>query len=312
MNAPKVSILIPCYNAEKYVGETLESVFSQTWPNIEVILVNDGSTDRSAEVIRSFARPNLQLIHQANRGQTAALNVCCSHATGDFVQYLDADDLIEPEKIALQMKRLIDAPRCVASAEWGRFYRTPVETQFREEAISRDLNPIDWITLSPSGVIFPAFWLIPMPIVRAIGPWDEELTVANDSEYFTRVLMSAERVLFCAGARCHYRSGIAGSLSGVKSPKGLASQEKSLTLCESYVRKVEDSERVRRCFGLAWQYFAHAAYPYDRAMGTRGLERAKALHPIRIRPGGGARFRVLSRLIGWRAARVLQVRSGRP
>src|ERR1700688_2815435 len=116
MSVPKVSVLIPCYNAEKYVGETLESVFRQTWPELEVIVVDDGSTDGSAAVVRSFARPNLRLIQQANRGQTGALNVCCSQATGDFVQYLDADDLIDPDKIALQVERLRSAPRCIASA----------------------------------------------------------------------------------------------------------------------------------------------------------------------------------------------------
>lgn len=312
MDSPKVSVLIPCYNAGKYVGETLESVFRQTWPNIEVIVVDDGSTDRSVEVIRSFARPNLRLIEQINRGAAVARNTCCAHATGDFVQYLDADDLIEPDKIRLQMERLRNAPRCIASAEWGRFYRTPQETQFREEAISRDLNPVDWITLSPSGLIFPALWLIPMQTVRAIGPWLEDLTLNDDSEYFMRVLMASERVLFCAGARCHYRSGLPGSLSGIKSPRGIASNFKVLELCESYVRAVEDSERVRCSFAQAWQYLAHGVYPYDKQVAARALERAKALHPIRIRPGGGPRFRVLSRLIGWRAARILQVASGRP
>src|SRR5579862_6606561 len=103
MRFPKVSVLIPCYNAEKWVGETLESVFRQTWPEIEVIVVDDGSTDRSVDVVRSFARPNLRLIQQANRGSTAARNVCCKHAVGDYIHYLDADDLIEPDKIALQM-----------------------------------------------------------------------------------------------------------------------------------------------------------------------------------------------------------------
>src|SRR4051812_29479001 len=88
MQFPKVSVLIPCYNAEKYVGETLESVFRQTWPEVEVIVVDDGSTDQSVRVIQSFARPNLRLLQQANRGSTAARNVCCSHATGEFVQYL--------------------------------------------------------------------------------------------------------------------------------------------------------------------------------------------------------------------------------
>jgi glycosyltransferase involved in cell wall biosynthesis len=311
MGFPKVSVLIPCHNAEKYVGETLESVFRQTWPETEVIVVDDGSTDKSAAVIRSFARPNLRLIQQHNRGQTAALNTCCSRATGDFVQYIDADDLIEPDKIARQMERLQYAPRCMASAEWGRFYRTPHETRFDKEPVWRDLSPIDWLALSNFRMMFPALWLIPMPIVRAIGPWREELTLSNDAEYFTRALLASDGVLFCDGARCHYRSGIAGSLSGTRSPWALASRFKVLDLCESYLRAVEDSERIRRSFALLWQEFAHYAYPYDRPIATRALERARALHTVRTRPDGGLRFRVLSRIIGWRAARVLQVRSGR-
>jgi glycosyltransferase involved in cell wall biosynthesis len=315
MPLPKVSVLIPCYNAEKYVGETLESVFRQTWPEIEVVVVDDGSTDRSAGVIQSFARPNLRLIQQANRGQTAALNVCCAHATGDFVQYLDADDLIEPDKIALQMARLGEAPLCIASSEWGRFYRSPEETLFQEEPTWQDMEPIEWLVLSRAegrfGMMFPALWLVPMPIVRAIGPWREDLTLNNDAEYFTRAVLASRRVLFCSGARCHYRSGIRGSLSGSTSQRAIASQFEVFDLCESYIRAVEDGERVRRGFALGWQHFAHFAYPYHRAIAMQALERARSLHTVRIRPGGGLRFRALSRIIGWRAARVLQVASGR-
>jgi glycosyltransferase involved in cell wall biosynthesis len=312
MPVPKVSVLIPCHNAEKYVGETLESVFRQTWPEIEVIVVDDGSVDGSAGVVRSFARPALRLITQANRGAAAARNVCCAHATGEFVQFLDADDLIEPDKIALQMQRLPAAPRCIASAEWGRFYQTHQETSFRPEPVWRDLTPVDWLTGSELGMMFPALWLIPMPLVRAIGPWNERLTLGDDTEYYTRAVLAAERVLFCAGARCHYRSGVPGSLSGSKSVRALASQFEVVNLCERQIRAVEDSDRVRRCISLHWQRLAHFAYPYHRPTAVQALKRARALHPVRIRPGGGFRFRALSRIIGWRAARVLQVVSGRP
>jgi glycosyltransferase involved in cell wall biosynthesis len=311
MRSPKVSVLIPCYNAEKYVGETLESVFRQTWPEIEVIVVDDGSTDGSAAVVQSFARPNLRFIRQPNRGSTAARNVCCSQATGDFVQYLDADDLLEPDKIALQVARLGEASRCIASSEWGRFKRSPEETVFEVQPFWRDLSPNDWLVLSGLGMMFPALWLIPMVIVRAAGPWNEDLSLADDTEYFTRVLLASDRVLFCAGARCHYRSGISGSLSGRNSGRALASQFKVLELSEGHVRAAEDTERVRSVFALIWQRFAHFAYPYDRAIARRALERARSLHPVRIRPDGGMRFRALSRIIGWRAARVLQVASGR-
>ena len=312
LEPPKVSVLIPCYNAEKYIGETLESVFRQSWQEIEVIVVDDGSKDRSADVVRSFARPNLRLIQQENRGSTVARNICRSKASGDFVQYLDADDLLEPNKIALQMERLKDGARCVASAEWGRFTDNPRETRFAEESVWRDLSPIDWLAESGFKMMFPALWLIPMEIVRSVGPWNENLSLCDDMEYFTRVLLASDGIRFCPGARCHYRSGIEGSLSGAKSPQALRSQFNVLELCEGYLRTAEESERIRRCLSLAWQQFAHFAYPYDRVISTHALERAHALHPVRIRPGGGLRFRVLSRMIGWRASRVLQVRSGRP
>jgi glycosyltransferase involved in cell wall biosynthesis len=313
--APKVSVIIPCHNAERFIAETLDSVFHQTWFNIEVIVVDDGSTDQSVAVVRKFLQPGLKYFQQANRGQTAALNAGLRHATGDFVQYLDADDLIDSKKIELQIDRLVDRPRCVATCEWGRFYNLPEETLFDPEPVWRDLDPLDWLALSRAeglGMMLPALWLIPIQIVRAVGPWGERLTLNNDAEYFTRILLAADHVLFCPGARCRYRSGLSGTLSGRKSPEALRSQFRVIELCESYVRAREDSERVRRGFALSWQHFAFGTYPYNSSLAKRALERARALHKDAIRPDGGPTFKIVSRLLGWRTARRLQVLSGRP
>jgi glycosyltransferase involved in cell wall biosynthesis len=315
MSNPTVSVLIPCYNAEKHIGETIESVLRQTWSSVEVIVVDDGSIDRSAAVVHSFARPNLRLVKQENRGQTAALNLCLAHASGDFVQYLDADDVIEPEKIQRQLARIAENPSCIASSEWGRFYSSTQETCFDPEPVWRDLDPLDWLAVSRAdglGMMLPAIWLIPMAIVRRIGPWMERLTLNNDAEYFTRALLAAERVLFCQGARCHYRSGLTNSLSGRKSRQAWESQFQVLQLCETYVRAREDSDRVHRAFALSWQHLAHGSYPYHPSLAERALVRARALHSIAIRPDGGPIFIAASRLIGWRAARRLKVASGRP
>jgi glycosyltransferase involved in cell wall biosynthesis len=316
MSTPSVSVLIPCYNAAPFVAETLRSVFAQTWPEIEVVVVDDGSTDDSAAIVRSFERPNLKLVTQENRGQTAALNTALAHATGDYLQYLDADDLIDPDKISVQMARLAGHERMVASARWGRFYGSPEDTRFEEEAgVQQDLAPLDWLAASRSrglGMMFPALWLIPMPLAREAGPWNEALTLNNDAEYFTRILLASERVLYCHEARCRYRSGLSGNLSGRKTPAHWRSQFKVIDLCETYVLAREDSERIRRGFAQSWQHLAHASYPYATDVARDALRRAEALHTLRIRPGGGVSFRVLSRLIGWRAARRLQVLSGRP
>jgi len=314
INSPLVSILIPCYNAGKYIGETLESIFRQTWRTIEVIVVDDGSEDGSAAEIERFKTSGVQLIRQANAGAGAARNRAYRASAGNFIQFLDADDLINPSKIERQIDRLVDHSRCVASAEWGRFYVSPEETRFDPDPLWHDLDPLDWLVLSRVsglGMLFPALWLIPRTVADVAGLWDETLSLGDDGEYYTRVLLCAERVLFCPGARCRYRSGLPASLSGRKAPIAWASQFRVIDLCESHVRRREDSERVRHGFALSWQHLAHASYPYDPELAERALTRARALHPALIRPGGGPVFKIISRIVGWRAARRLQVASGR-
>lgn len=311
----KVSVIIPCHNAASYIGETLQSVRRQTWSNLEVIVIDDGSQDDSARIVEAFEGLDPILVRQSNRGQTAAFNVGLAHATGDYIQFLDADDLIDPDKIAVQVSRLADAPRCVASGRWGRFYGRPEDARFEVEAVSRDLDSLDWLVESRAdglGMMFPALWLVPVSIVRAAGPWREDLTLNNDAEYFTRVLLAADRVLYCEGARCRYRSGISGSLSGRRTPAHWASQENVLELCQRRVLARDGGERARRGFSLSWQHLAHACYPYDRSLAERALARAHALHPETVLPRGGPGFAMLSRLIGWRTARRLQVAIGLP
>lgn len=314
MTQPLVSVLIPCYNAARTIGDTLESVLAQTWPNIEIVITDDGSTDESAAIVKQKQSAKIFFERQSNAGQTAALNNCLRRARGAYIQYLDADDLISPTKIEIQLQRLLSAPDCIASAEWGRFRNKPAETVFEAEPVRRDLLPLDWLALSRAnglGMMFPALWLIPRATLERIGPWREDLTLNNDAEYFTRAILASEQVLFCAGARCYYRSGIAGSLSGIKSPAAWKSQFKVLDLCETHVLAREDSERMRRGFALSWQHMAHACYPYDAAMAERALARATRLHDVTIEPGGGPTFKMASRLLGWRTARRLQVASGR-
>jgi len=315
LTLPTVSVLIPCYNAEKYIGETLDSVFRQTWRELEIIVVDDGSQDGSIAEVERFPAARVQLIRQTHMGASVARNRAYRTSKGEFIQFLDADDLIEPDKLERQITRLMAYPKCVASAEWGRFYTAPYQTRFEPEPVWRDLPPLDWLALSRAdglGMMFPAIWLIPRLVANAAGPWEESLSVGDDGEYFTRVLLASDQVLFCSGARCHYRSGISGSLSGRKSSAGWASQLRVIELCERYVREREDSERVRRGFALSWQHFAHACYPYDRQLASFALAYASRLHPVTIRPRGGPTFEVVSALIGWRNARRLQVISGRP
>jgi glycosyltransferase involved in cell wall biosynthesis len=97
---PLVSVIIPAYNAEKYIADTIQCVLDQTWDNIELVIVNDGSTDNTENSIRNFlGDKRVKYIIQANIGCSGAKNTGLSIATGDFIQYLDADDILSLDKI---------------------------------------------------------------------------------------------------------------------------------------------------------------------------------------------------------------------
>src|SRR5437867_11129353 len=100
-----VSILIPVYNAESFVAEAIQSALDQTWPAKEVIAVDDGSTERSAKILESFGS-RIRIIGQENRGASAARNRALAEARGAFIQYLDADDLLPPAKIEIELRRV--------------------------------------------------------------------------------------------------------------------------------------------------------------------------------------------------------------
>src|ERR1700730_5442370 len=94
----KVTIGIPVFNCETWVATAIQSALEQTWPDKEIIVVDDGSTDRSAEICRSFGS-RIRFVQQPNRGGNAARNQVCKLSSGEWIQFLDADDYLKPDKI---------------------------------------------------------------------------------------------------------------------------------------------------------------------------------------------------------------------
>ena len=109
MSHKTISVIIPVYNAEKYLERCLQSVLQQTYPHIEVLCVNDGSTDACAEILNRFSVEDLRVkvILQANKGQSAARNVALKAAVGDYVFFVDADDFIHPQTLEILLTVII-------------------------------------------------------------------------------------------------------------------------------------------------------------------------------------------------------------
>ena len=108
MNDPIVSVIIPAYNSEKFIGETLYSVVRQSFQAMEIIVVDDGSTDGQNEIIKTIMKEDarIKLIQQANRGVSAARNLGIEHAKGQYLAFLDADDVWLPHNIKVKVEFL--------------------------------------------------------------------------------------------------------------------------------------------------------------------------------------------------------------
>lgn len=315
MSTPLVSILIPCHNAAPFLRSTLDSAFAQTWPNCEVILVDDGSTDDSLSIARTYGTRGLQVIAQPNRGASAARNAALRAAHGDFIQFLDADDLLAPEKITRQLTRAEHEPAgTVFTGRWGRFTDNPTQAWFKDDnPLFSDLAPRDYLRRygSHDCMMHPATWLIPRAVVEAAGRWDERLSLNDDGEYFARVVAAAKRIAFCADALSFYRSGLPGSLSAQRRRRHLESAHLALMLITSRMLTLEDTPEMRHAAADLCQRFAYEYYPGGPDLVRQALIRARELGGSTMRPLGGRGFRLLARLLGWKAARRLQVLAGK-
>src|SRR2546423_4259638 len=261
---PLVSILITAYNAEDTIADTLESAVAQTWPRKEIIVVNDGSTDRTADVVRQFK--DVKLVSTENHGLSGAQNNAFPLSQGDYIQYLDADDLLAPDKIERQLAALreCDSRRILLSSPWAPFYYRIRHARFVRNSVWQDLSPVDWLSTAMRENIHMqnATWLVSRQLAKAAGPWDTRLHFDQDGEYFCRVLLASEGTRFVPGTGIYYRASGANSVSFIgNSDKKKDSLLLSMKLHIQYLRSLEDSERVRKACLAYIQTWYRNFYP---------------------------------------------------
>ena len=116
---PKISILLPAFNAQAYLRESIESILAQSFEDFELIIINDGSTDQSLEIMSSFADPRIRIINQANAGLPVSLNRAIALSEGTYLARQDADDISLPNRLAEQVQYLDANPRCALLGSWA-------------------------------------------------------------------------------------------------------------------------------------------------------------------------------------------------
>jgi glycosyltransferase involved in cell wall biosynthesis len=261
-----VSILIPAYNAENWIAYTLQSAVGQTWPRKEIIVVDDGSRDGTAEVARRFASRSVKVVSTDNQGLPAAVNTAYRLCQGDYIQELDADDILAPDKIDKQLAALreSDSKRILLSGPWGYFHYRTSHARFVRNPLWEDLSPVEWllIKMGENCHMQNATWLVSRELAEAAGPWDTRLQYDQDGEYFCRVLLASEGTRFVPDAKIFYRAVGTNRISfignsDVKKNALLRSMKSHI----GYLRALEESERVRKACIRYMQTWYPCFYP---------------------------------------------------
>lgn len=191
MNGPLVSVLVPCFNGEQMLGQCLRSLAEQTYRSIELIFVDNNSTDDSCRIVRDFARHAgfpVQILNCAEQGQMHALNHAYRHAQGHYIQWLDHDDALHPGKLAAQVAVLEGpAPADVAYGSW--YWQFWLDGVAAASLFFADGPREDWLlSLLADDWRPPHSYLLTRraaDLLYRSGAWDPEISLARDRYYFT-------------------------------------------------------------------------------------------------------------------------------
>lgn len=266
-----VSILIPAYKAEEFIAETVRSALSQSWSRKEIIVVDDGSPDRTYEVAKRFESVSVKVVRQENGGAPAARNKALGIAQGDYIQWLDADDILHPDKISRQLEGASSGATSLTflTCSWGKFFFDTDRANFERDSLWQNLAPNNWIVTKFTDNVWmnPAVWLASRKLTELAGPWDERLARSgdDDGEYVCRIVSHSDSVKFSEEARCYYRIGTVGSLNWNMENRedSLDSLMLSMMLSVEHLLRLEDSVRTRDASREFLQVFLHYFYGYD-------------------------------------------------
>jgi glycosyltransferase involved in cell wall biosynthesis len=309
---PLVSILIPAYNAERWIADTIRSAIGQTWRRKEIIIVDDGATDQTVAIARRFASKEVVIVTQENQGASAARNHALSLSQGDYIQWLDADDLLSPNKVAQQMSASEErrSSRTLFSSEWGYFNCRTELAEFTSTSLWCDLSPVEWLLrkLGENQQMQTATWLVSRELTEAAGPWDTRLSHDDDGEYFCRVILASDGIRFVPESKVFYRLSPSNRVSFIgRSDKKKDAMLLSMKLHVKYIRSLEESDRVRAACLAYLQTWLLSFYP-ERPDIVAELERmAKELGGGLQVPALRWKYAWLKPLFGYRFAKRTQM-----
>lgn len=307
---PVISILIPCYNAERWIGDAIESALKQTWPNKQVIVLDDGSTDNSLNVIRRYEG---QLNWEAgpNRGGGYARNRLLELASGDWVQYLDADDYLLPEKVSDQASFVVQHPEVdiVIGPTTMEFWS---EQGTRQEQIVLP-GPHDFWTMLAS-------WKLPQtgaPLWRRsaildVGGWKRDQPCCQEHELYLRLLVGGKKFAYHSSGGSIYRQWSDQTVCKRDIPEVHRRRlEIEGKLEEHLSRTGQLTPTRRRAISQARFEIARNAWQYDRSVAVGLMREVRRSDPYfsPIGEAAPAHYRLVYKAFGFSFAEGLAAKA---
>ena len=276
-------------------------------------MVNDGSTDETASVIRSVNDERIQVIETNNGGAAKARNLAFTSATGDYIIFFDADDYVGANFISSQVEKTNGQKDIVVMSAWGRFYHNDLTTLQIAELPQGELSFKEWINkywYNCNPMTNPGRALIPVDLIKKAGLWNENLTLNDDLEFFTRIFLTACKIVFNADAVFYYRSGING-LSASTGDKACKSLFESIKLSvHKVLREYEHNSSLLISCANMWRSFIYITYPYQKKhLQLAQAEIAKLGKPdFKFQAGGVTAL--LTSLLGWKMTKRIKLLTG--
>ena len=296
-----VSVVIPCFNAGRWIAETLQSVAIQGLDGVEVIAVNDGSSDNTAEVVRErfgFVR----LLETTNRGVSHARNLGMSIAQGDFLQFLDADDLLAPGKLSKQVAAMNHTGADVSYGDWNRLEPSDEDNFRAGEIINRKMET------EPEIALFTDFWcplaayLFRKEIVTKVSSWNADLPVIQDARFTLDCALHGAKFTYVSSVMASYRTHLHGSLSTRNPEAALSDQLRNAEQVEQWWRAHGGlPETRRRALLKVYGHIARASYEQHREIFAAACVALERINPKYI-PSSPKSLAAVSRLTGYRTA----------
>lgn len=268
-----ISIIIPTYNRGHIISETLESVLNQTYTYWECIIIDDGSTDDTIRIIQEYSYSDERFIFLKRpdnkiKGAATCRNIGLKIAKGSYIQFLDSDDLLDKNKFESQLKVLEHRDKfTLSTCKWGRldpnsnnpkkYFNLPIYRNFSK--------PSELLKIFGNRyTFFPLHcYLTPLSLIQLAGYWNEQLTVNDDGEFFSRVILNSRGIVFSPNTYSIYRSGSGNRLSQLESKEQIIQYIKSLTIIDKTIKASLSREN----------------HPYSKHAKKMLYDRIKKKHP---------------------------------